>query len=379
MRGFSYLVMLAAVLSVSSIQAEEAKSWTDRISLNGDFRYRHEGIYTETKDSTGTAHNLPDRNRHRIRLRLGMKAAVNKWVHADVRLATSTPQAADVGDPVSTNQDMSGGFTPKTIWVDRAFVTLKPVKEFNALAGRFGVPFESTDLEFDPDLNLEGIALTYQSLAKSKGASFIPFIRVGGFWAQERATGPDQDLFGAQLGGRLTAGKSSVMLAAAYYDWGNVKHLPTLFNPSKGFGNTTTGTTATAYVWDYNILDVNAQVRWKGDKLDATVLGNFIQNTDPDSENTAWLAGVLLKWKAVKADWDFSYSYRMIERDAVIGAFNDSDFGGGGTNSEGHRFAAGITPITNTRVGLTWFANQRDPDGADLHYERLMADLEVKF
>ncbi len=377
MRGFSFLVVLAVALSIAGVQAEDAKSWADRITLSGDFRYRHEGIYTETKDSAGVAHNLPDRNRHRIRLRLGAKAVVNSWVDASVRLATSTPQAPDVGDPISTNQDMSGGFAPKTIWVDRAYVTLKPVKNFNALAGRFGVPFESTDLEFDPDLNLEGIALSYQF--SKKDAKFTPFARVGGFWAQERATGPDQDLFGVQFGGRLTSGKSSVMLAAAYYDWGNVKNLPSLFNTSKGFGNTTAGTTATAYVWDYNILDVNAQARWKGDKLDATVLGNYIQNMDPDSENAAWLAGVLLKWKAVKADWDFSYSYRVIERDAVIGAFNDSDFGGGGTNSAGHRFAAGISPITNTRLGLTWFANQRDPDGDDLHYERMMADLEVKF
>jgi len=109
-----------------------------------------------------------------------------------------------------------------------------------------------------------------------------------------------------------------------------------------------------------------------------SVLGNYIQNMDADSSNTAWLVGLSLKGKA-PVNWDFGYNYRVQERDAVIGAYTDSDFAGGGTNADGHKVWAGVTPVKNTRLGVTWFVNQQDPDGSDLHYERLMADVEVKF
>ena len=374
MRKFSWLVLFvtALVIQFADAGAEEAKqSWADRVTLGGDFRYRHEGIYVE---------HQPDRVRHRIRLRVAVKAEINEFIDANARVATSTPATSDVGDPISTNQDLSGGFVPKTIWVDRAFVSYHPMASLSANGGKFGVPFESTDLHFDPDLNVEGISVSFQPA--NKEAKFTPFIRAAGFWAQERSSGADQGLFGGQVGGKVALNKGSAWLAVAYYDYGNVKNNPTLFRVS-GFGNSVTTVSGpplvASYINDYNIIDVNAQFKWKLNTVEATVLADFIQNMSPDNENTAWLAGIALRGKGKPTDWDFSYSYRVLEKDAVIGAFTDSDFAGGGTNSEGHRFAAGISPLANARLGVTWFVNQRDPDGADTHYERLMADVEVKF
>ena len=375
MHQFSLLALLAlaTLLPATAGLAEKAKSWTDRIKLSGDFRYRHEGIYTDAMASDGNANNLPDRVRHRIRLRIGADAIINRYWDVALRLATSSPTSADVGDPISTNQDLGGGLTPKTIWLDRAYAAFRPVNGLTITGGKFGVPYHFTDLQFDPDLNLEGIVAGAQGT--NKDAVLLPFGRLGGYWLQERSTGPDQALFGAQVGARLKQNKLTLTGAAAYYDYSNVKSSPTLFSLTKSFGNTVTDN---FYAFDYNLIDINLQFKYQMDKVEAMVLGNYIQNMDPDSDHTAWLAGVALKGTGL-FEWDLGYNYRVLESDAVIGAFADSDFGGGGTNAEGHKLWAGVSPVLNTRLGVTWFVNQRDPDGSDLHYERLMADLEVKF
>lgn len=61
---------LALILLASTAKAD---SWTDHLALKGDFRYRHELIDEQGKE---------ERNRHRIRARLGFYAAV----HQDLQL-----------------------------------------------------------------------------------------------------------------------------------------------------------------------------------------------------------------------------------------------------------------------------------------------------
>jgi Putative porin len=41
-------------------------------------------------------------------------------------------------------------------------------------------------------------------------------------------------------------------------------------------------------------------------------------------------------------DWNVGVSYRYLETDAVVDAFNDSDFGLGGTNLKGYVFGGSL-------------------------------------
>jgi len=58
---------------------ESGDHWSDRVSVNADFRLQWEGIYEDGRD---------DRERGRFRVRLGFKAEVNEDVRLIVRLAT---------------------------------------------------------------------------------------------------------------------------------------------------------------------------------------------------------------------------------------------------------------------------------------------------
>ena len=59
--------------------AYDLPSWLERISLKGDFRYRHEMIDPEGRDH---------RNRHRVRARIHLLGKVNDVVDVGVQIAT---------------------------------------------------------------------------------------------------------------------------------------------------------------------------------------------------------------------------------------------------------------------------------------------------
>lgn len=392
-------VLIAAVwLIPQTAAAEEAKkTWVDKLQLSGDLRYRHEFISGEKYDSSSQQQaRMYDRNRHRLRLRLALQAQVNDRVDVFVRLSSST-FANGAGNPVATNQDLSGGSTPKPIWIDRAFVEIRPARMLTARAGKQPVPFEGTELLYDSDLNLEGIA----ALFSHKLGAHELFLRAGGFWAGER--GPDgfakhaltQGLFHGQIGGKIKLDKLSGQLAVSYVDYGNVKNNPTVWTVNNGFGNSlapigSRGSDTLGYLYDYNLLDITGSVKIKTKRVEPAAVFDFVTNSaakkDPAYDkklNTGWLAGLSVKFMKFPVDWDFLYNYRVLQKDAVLGAYADSDPAGGGTNYNGHRLSLGTGLMPGTRLAGTYFINTKDPDNKDaqrrLAYDRVQVDLEVKF
>src|SRR5262245_13022474 len=135
--------------------------WLNSITPFGDVRYRHEGFYhqphLEGQDVTAN-------NRERIRARLDVRANFGDEVAATIRIATG-----NVNDPISTNQTETGNFTPFTLNLDWAYLTLAPGKTFNIRpglvtvnAGKFPNPmFRVGELVFDEDLSPEGFNETF--------------------------------------------------------------------------------------------------------------------------------------------------------------------------------------------------------------------------
>jgi hypothetical protein len=402
-----FILILFAVSLPCVLHAEEGKSWTDKIKFSGDFRYRYEFIGGEAYNSaTNSKFRVYDRNRNRIRLRLGLQAMVNSDIDAYLRIATSTANSnannTISGDPVSTNQDLSGGFTPKPIWLDRAYVDYHPsaAKWLDARGGRQPAPFQYNDeLIWDGDLNVEGISL----LLNHKMDKNEVFLRGGGYWAGERAASSaskhalDQGVFEGQLGGKLSTDKIGAMLAVAYIDWGNVKDNPTVYKPNTGYGNSLMpisgrGADTLGYKFDYNLFNVNANVSLKGGKVVPMLFGDFVTNTAAKKDTSAaynktlgtgWLVGLFLKFNKLPVDWDLTYDYRTLQKDAVIGAYSFSDPADGGTNYNGHRVTLGFAVMPNTRLGVTYLRDTKDPDNSNsqrhLGYDRIQADCEVKF
>src|SRR5262249_55939821 len=80
-------------------KASKLPDWLNRISFFGDIRFRYEGIWNASL--TNTVDN-PDRNRFRIRARLGTGMDATEEVQERVRLVSG-----DLNEPISTNETIS--------------------------------------------------------------------------------------------------------------------------------------------------------------------------------------------------------------------------------------------------------------------------------
>ena len=115
-----------------------------RFRFNGDVRVRGESFFQE---------GVPDRNRARIRVRLGLDGQLNEDFTAGVALATGS-----LGDPTTTNETLTNVFDRKTIGLDRGYVTYNPVAHrwLSLTGGKFAYQWQRTAVTGDPDINPEG-------------------------------------------------------------------------------------------------------------------------------------------------------------------------------------------------------------------------------
>jgi hypothetical protein len=132
---------------------------------------------------------------------------------------------------------------------------------------------------------------------------------------------------------------------------------------------------------DFGIVEGFVEYDFEYASMPVSIFGNVIQNTVAStSEDEGWLIGFKLNKCKAPGSWDFRWNYRDLEADAVLGAFSDSDFIGGGTDGKGHELGLNYQLTKNVQAGLTYFVNERDRgSGSDDDYRRLQADLQFKF
>jgi len=347
--------------------------WVKRIKIGGDLRLRYEMIDEEGSDN---------RNRMRIRARLGVTAKVTDDVEVGMRLATSElwGDDEDSGDPVSTNQTLDDAFSKKSIWLDLAYFKWSPKDSgLNIFGGKMEIPFYrvgGNQLIFDSDLTPEGVAVQY---IKSLGDSDELFVNGGGFYVDEVKSGADTSLWGIQGGIKHTFdNKSTLTGGASYYSYGNIEGhqaLVTVNGSDKFFGNSNS---SGLYVSDYDIAEFFGEYGFKIKETPAAAFASYVKNTSAStSEDTGWLVGGKLGKCQNPGSWELSYDYRDLEADAIVGAFSDSDFIGGGTNGKGHRFGFTYQLGKNLQGALSYFLNEKGNDRHD--YNRLQADVVFKF
>lgn len=227
--------------------------WASRISFDGDIRLRDESRYYSGSNSNeivdfaklnnngpydvnpNSSTNLPpllntreDRtNQFRIRARLGMKAVISPEWTAGIRIGTGSDN-----NPVSTTQNLGGGFAKKDIWLDQGYLNWKPTDELTLIGGRFANPFMSTDMLYSNDLNFDGVAAIFDhKLNRDWGV----FGTVGAFpvdYTNDTASsnGFDKEesdnkwLYGAQIGAKWAINSNNRLKGAlAYYRFDDIE------------------------------------------------------------------------------------------------------------------------------------------------------------
>ncbi len=349
--------------------------WYERTKLTGDVRFRNELIRQESHG---------DNFRWRIRARLAVDAEINDAWSAAIGLASGSD------DPVSANQNLTGGFSRKTINLDLAYVDFHP-KQLPGLkvnAGKLRFPFETADktqLVWDNDLTPEGIALAYKHKAGGKAYAFVT---AAGFYITDNDPDNEQWMSGGQAGFSVKPSDELGFTAGAgFFDFRRTKGMPTFYNSSKNFGNSATKVvdgvkTTYYYIGEYKefeilgILDAGVN-----DEISLRFTGDYVNNIGADSLNTAYLFGGTLNYGKDGGSLELSANYRAVEADAVIGAFNSSDFIGGGTNGKGWELGLSIGLGKNVRFDVTYLLNKKGIKESEsgMDYKRLEVDFQAGF
>jgi hypothetical protein len=350
-----------------------------------------------------TANTMENRNRFRVRARLGILASVSDEWSGGVRLATGSAT-----DRVSTNQTLGQDWNKYTFLVDRAYLSYAPTPWLSMTGGRIANPWFSTDLVWDEDLNFEGMAATFKSAVAD--ATFKPYLTVGAFPIKEEnppaSTG--RWMYGIQGGAQWKLSmNTSLKFGLAWYDFkefeGQVESTASLdvaggtYRPvaasygqyeygsnlrQKGntlFRTNALGDTGTTSYWGlasrFRPVNLTASLDLaQFDPVHAIMTADWVKNTAFDRNEIAtrtqgrlnltdgkdygyqYKLAVGMPQVKNRGDWQASAAYRYLGSDAVVDAFTDSDFGLGGTNLKGYilNFQYGVD--RNATVGLRWYS-----------------------
>ncbi len=341
--------------SVNEMQKDAGKhevlpSWLENLKFKGDLRLRYQG----------ECFNYTDRSRNRARYRLRFGITKTWWedqMEVGFRIASGEISSAydNLSDPTSTNQTFDTGFSEKAIWIDQAYAKYTPkwLEGFTIQGGKFAVPYENTNMIWDSDVNPEGFWAQYKH--KIPGLECVePFASVGYFIVEENSSNNDVTLVGYQAGATWTIMKDlKWMCAVAYYDYDHFAD-----NYRAANGNHVVNNELAAK--EFHIFNLLNKVSWNAFNLPMSAYFDYAHNCgDEDSispyedQSDAYAVGITIGKNKKKGDWSFSYAYKYIEANAVVGQFNDSDFGH--ANRKGHVWGAEYNIDDFLTAGLTLF------------------------
>lgn len=329
-------------------------SWTERVAVKGDFRYRHEAFDIERRE---------ERHRQRIRARINLTGQVSDALEVGFGLASGGD------DPVSTNQTLGDGFSSKGVVIDLAYAKwTAPIKGLDVSLGKFRNPLHRAGghgLVWDGDLRPEGVAVRY-----SAGNWFA---RGLGGWVNESSGSADTLLIGTQVGSRMPLGKGELLGAVGYYHYTNAQGRRPFFDGDPR-GNRVDA--AGNLLSDFHLVEGLAEYSLEVGEFDVSVYVDYVNNTGADRFETAYAVGAGAK----RGKWAFGWAYQDIEPDAVFALFSDSDFIGGGSDGKGHILASSYALGQRTKLSATVFLNERNLDfGRNEDFRRLQLDVQFKF
>jgi hypothetical protein len=371
---------------IESNALPESLKWLEKIKISGDLRYRHEHIDREQVKEDGSIGWRSGRDRDRIRARLMIEAMLNDEWKLGLRLATGQADVIEgniYADPISTNQTLTEGFSKKDFWLDLAYFDYHPVdiEGLNVFGGKIENPFYTVgknQLVWDSDMTPEGVAGKYAMPFSDSAALHL---NGGGFWVSEESSSADTSLWGAQAYIKQTIGNPDYILAgASFWDYGNLQGKEDEFGVLLGNTDGNPDPDVSTWASDFDIMEVFVEYGTRLGATPAAFFGSWVENTvAATSEDTGWLVGGKLGKAKDPGSMEFVYDYRDLERDAVVGAYSDSDFVGGATGGKGHRIGINYQLAKNVQYAMTYFHDEATIQDPDLDYRRLQADLKVKF
>ena len=376
-----------------------------------------------------------DRTRLRGRLRVGFDIAASENITVGARMVTGQ-------SPVSRNIDLGENWNTQDLTLDTAYVSYDVADDFmdglfkdvSLWGGKFENPFVKTELTWDNDVNLTGLAAVYSNDFYYGDEDIDSELRTNGWQATfgvfplslgETPVPDDNDsndkwMIGAQLAmDRRLTDNTMLMLSGAYYAYNNIKgelasgpNDFSTFWTAPGFvqkGNSMMFLTPTVddepivfgLVTDYKMLNLVGALNFthfapyevdltaayvNNLGYDANDLRNnadrifYSASYDYDRRNQGYELSVYGGHPEVEGfmTWRVGGRYVYLEADATLDAYANSNFQLGGTNYKGWQIDAMLGLTQSSFARIRYFSTKEItevPMGVDV----LLLDFQTNF
>lgn len=354
----------AAQPTASDQKVSALQSVAERFRLSGDVRVRYDGVRQDY---------VQDRNRTLLRVRLGVEGKLGEDVSGGLFLATGS-----LGDnPTGTNQTFSEFFTRRAVGLDRGWITYNPkqAKWMELTGGKFAFTWNRTSLTFDSDLNPEGFSQKFTFKPKNGALKALTVTGLQLLFNEVAAPGGgsfaanDSFAVGGQVSGSFDLGnRVSTTVSGLALNWQNADPIATAMATrvlrSNLLTNATVGTGAnTRFRSQFLYVDAIADntIKTGSDRWPVRFLFEYLNNPRARTdENQAIFLETLLGRLQKHKDYQFGYSFARVEQDAVLAAFNESEFRAP-TNVLQHRaFFQWMVQKNTTAIFTGWFGHTLD-------------------
>jgi hypothetical protein len=360
--ALSIVAVATAVMASGDTSASDSQTsgFFDRFHAKGDLRVRYETI--EKGDNSD---DYKYRTRYRFRYNVDVDITDN--------ILLETAISSGKYNPTSGNVTFKDDDNWADYFVDELKIDIVDIKYtfgdswIKAGKSKHDIyrPMK-TQLIWDNDIRLEGVNYGYKDDTHTARFGVNRVHR-----ERDYKEGDDINIFVAQYVNTQNIENTKLNIGAGYYFYDGVKG--NTVQSKNGFKQNSND--GSVYTEDYGILEAFGEYQNKdmmGMPFKAALI--LAYNTLADDDNFGY--DVSMELGATKK-LKLAATYRDIDKDAVYGAHNDSDFSGGGTDSSGYYVKGKYKFAENVDLGA--WANWSKLTDAETDYHRVQLDIILKF
>ncbi len=354
---------------VAAGKSDILPKWVQNTKLKGDFRLRYQ------MDHAKSSHNqTKNRQRGRIRARLGLESKVNEKLLVAVGIATGLNEYTTSNKDTirSTNQTLGASWSKKPFNLDYAYAKYTPMPGFAVIGGKMLLKdaiWEPGDLMWDTDITPEGVAFDF---ARNVNSDMSVFLKSGFFLFEEISSSNDDPYsIHIQPGMDVKIADGISLRASVAADYFRVRDFTLKGSSVSNTGSYKSGDNSYAvpmanYTNIMPALELKFSDPFKAFHINVPQLrlfGEYIRNfadIDPYTGKSGYMLGFGLGADKVAkfGDWVLKYNYARLEKNAVLDILPDSDRYEGKTNIRAHEIALDFGLGENTWLGLDVYRAQ---------------------
>ncbi len=320
--------------------------------FDADLSLRYDNVYSLT--------DRADIHRARVWLRPGFDLNPTAWLHTGARGSFALSSDAN-----SQNISRFDNFHSNDISLDRVYIAIER-NDLEACAGKFAMPFQISEMIWDADIQPTGFYVAFQHSR---------FTLRGGLFHRSHIHHDRSTIAAGQLAFHYNlTSRWAIESDTGYFGFNALDQ----FQPGMERQNRALLSEGRLrYLSSFELANGRFRVDYLGLghwplSIESTIVYNF---GAPDERRAVEVRAQLGKLEE-RRDWQFTYSFQRVQRDAVVGAFTSDDWWYH-SDFRGSRFTAAFSPVSPMFLQFSAIFQKRN--STDNLVKRFQFDVGARF